>query len=238
MTTTHVIRKFTWENDRSFYTGMAVAMAAIAFAGFAPTYFLKFYFGAPPLNLLVHAHGLAFTSWLLLFFTQTVLVARGRSDIHRKLGVAGAVLACIMILLGIAATVGSIRSNRTPPGIDPRSFLALPFFDIALFAILVGAGIALRKNPEQHKRLMLLSTIAILDAAIARLPGLFAAGPPLFFAIQDVFVLAAIGYDILSRRRINSAYVWGGLLILVSQPLRLFVSQTPLWLAFGDWLKG
>jgi hypothetical protein len=37
---------------------------------------------------------------------------------------------------------------------------------------------------------------------------------------------------------VHPVYVWGGLVILVSQPLRLIVSQTPLWLAFGDWLKG
>jgi len=40
MTTTHLITKFSWENDRRFYSGMAVAMTAIVFAGFAPTYFL------------------------------------------------------------------------------------------------------------------------------------------------------------------------------------------------------
>jgi hypothetical protein len=53
-----------------------------------------------------------------------------------------------------------------------------------------------------------------------------------------VFLLAALVYDLVSRRRIHSAYVWGGLFLVVSQPLRLVISQTPLWLAFGDWLKG
>jgi hypothetical protein len=37
---------------------------------------------------------------------------------------------------------------------------------------------------------------------------------------------------------VHPVYVWGGLVILMSQPLRLIVSQTPIWLAFGDWLKG
>ena len=85
---------------------------------------------------------------------------------------------------------------------------------------------------------MLLATIAMLDAAIARLPGLFALGPLAFFAVQDLFVIAGPVYDFASRRRVNAAYWWGGLLILVSQPVRLFISQTPMWLAFGDWLKG
>ena len=231
-------RSVTPNSDRIFYTGMAAAIAATVFAGFAPTYFLKGYFGSPPLSLLVHAHGLAFTAWLLLFFTQTVLVASRRVDLHRKLGVVGAVLAAILVILGVATTIGSIRANHTPPGIDPRSFLALPFFDMLTFAILVGVGITFRKRPETHKRLMLLATIAMLDAAIGRLPGVFALGPLAFFAIQDLFVVAGPIYDFASRRRVNAAYLWGGLLILLSQPVRLLVSQTPMWLAFGDWLKG
>jgi hypothetical protein len=231
-------RPLALNSDRIFYTAMAVAIAATVFAGFAPTYYLKGYFGSPPLTLLVHAHGLAFTSWLVLFFTQTVLIAGRRVDLHRKLGIAGAVLAGILVILGVATAIGSIRVNHTPPGLDPRSFLALPFFDILVFAILVGVGITFRKSPETHKRLMLLATIAMLDAAIARLPGLFALGPLAFFAVQDLFVIAGPVYDLASRRRVNAAYWWGGLLILLSQPVRLFVSQTPLWLAFGDWLKG
>ncbi len=224
--------------DRIFYTGMAAAMALTVFAGFSQSYFLKGYFGTPALDPLRHLHGLAFTAWLLLFFSQTVLIAGHRTDIHRKLGVVGATLAAVMLPLGVAVAIEAIRTNHTPPGIDPRSFLVLPFFDLALFAIFVVVGISLRKQSQTHKRLMLLATIAMLDAAIARLPGLFTLGPPVFFAIQDLFVVAAVAYDVASRRRVHPAYVWGGLLMLLSQPLRLFVSQTPLWLAFGDWLKG
>jgi hypothetical protein len=225
-------------NDRLFFTGMAVAMAFTVFVGFAPTYFLKTYFNAPPLNTLVHAHGAAFTAWLLLFFSQTALIAARRTDIHRKLGVVGVALAVVLLCLGIATTIGAIRAGRTPPGIDPRSFLVLPFGDMVTFALFVGIGIGYRKQPETHKRLMLLATIAMLDAAIARLPGIFALGPIAFFAIQDLFVLAGAVYDFASRRRVHPVYIWGGLFIVIMQPLRLFISQTPLWLAFGDWLKG
>jgi len=224
--------------DRIFYTGMAAAMTVVVFAGFAPSYYLKAQFGAPALPFLVHAHGLVFTAWLLLFCTQTTLVAGDRVATHRKLGIAGVVLAIIMVPLGVVVSIHALRAGRTPPGIDPRSFLALPFFDVLTFAIFVAAGIWFRNQPQTHKRLMLLATIAILDAAIARLPGVFAFGPLAFFAIQDLFLLVALVYDLVSRRRIHSAYVWGGLFLVISQPLRLVVSQTPLWLAFGDWLKG
>jgi hypothetical protein len=227
-----------WESDRLFYVGMSLAMALTVFAGFAPTFFLKLFSDAPPLSPLLHMHGYAFTSWYALSFTQTVLIANQRPDIHRKLGIAGGALAAVMVALGIAAAVHAIRSNHTPPGLDPRSFLVLPFFGISVFAILVSVGIGFRRRPETHKRLMLLASIAMLDAAIARLPGVFALGPIAAFGIQDLFVITGIAYDFASRRRIHPAYLWGGLFILLAQPLRILLSTTPWWLAFGDWIKG
>ena len=231
-------RPVPWHSDRIFYTGMSIAMAVTVFAGFSPTYYLKGYFDGPSLPLLLHAHGAVFTAWLLLFFSQTVLIANRRTDIHRKLGVLGAALAVVMVPLGVAAAVGSIRANHTPPGLDPRSFLVLPLFDIAIFIILVCVGISYRMRSETHKRLMLLATIAMLDAAVARLPGVLEAGPLAIFGLQDLFLVACLAYDFASRRRIHPAYVWGVLLIAVMQPVRLVISQTPWWLAFGDWLKG
>ncbi|CAJ0876142.1 hypothetical protein AMST5_02758 [freshwater sediment metagenome] len=229
----------TASKDKIFYISMAAAMAVTVFVGFAPTFFLKVFSDSPPLSPLLHVHGAAFASWYLILLTQATLIANGRPDIHRLLGLAGFCLAILMVVLGVAAAIGAIRSNHTPPGLDPRSFLVLPFFGITVFAILVGAGFLARKRPETHKRLMLLASIAMLDAAIARIPGVFAFGGPLAsFGLQDLFVIACIVYDFASRRRIHPAYLVGGLFILAMQPLRLVVSQTPWWLAFGDWLKG
>jgi hypothetical protein len=225
--------------DRVFYASMAVAMAVTVFIGFGPTFFFKLFSESPPLPLLLHLHGASFATWYALFFTQAALISSGRPELHRKVGLAGFALAVIMVVLGIMAAVHAIRTNHTPPGLDPRSFLVLPFFGIGVFATLAGAGFLMRKRPETHKRLMLLASIAMLDAAIARIPGVFAAGGPLAaFGLQDLFVIACIGYDFSSRRRIHPAYLFGGLFILAMQPMRIVVSTTPWWLAFGDWLKG
>ncbi len=227
------------DNDRLFYSGMTIAMAVTVFAGFAPSFFLKVLTpGAPPLSLLVHAHGAVFSAWMLLCVAQTLLVAQRRTDIHRQLGMAGVALAVLMVPLGVAVAVVALRTNHTPPGLDPRSFLVLPFFDLLTFVVLIGAGVYFRQQAELHKRLMLLGTLSIIDAGIARLPGVFEAGPLAIYGLQDVFLLACFAYDWASRRRIHPAYVWGGLFILVLQPGRLMLSVTPAWLAFGDWLKG
>ena len=226
-------------SDRRFYTGMALAMALLVFAGFAPTFYLKPLLGAPPLSPLVLVHGLVFTAWVLMLLAQASLVAKGRTDLHRRLGIAGALLAAILVVVGMKTAITAVALGHVPPGAPPPlSFFIIPFFSIVLFAIFTAAGLCLRGDPETHKRLMLLGTIAMLGAAIARLPFPFASVPPAFFAIADLFIVAGIVHDLRTRGRVHRAYIWGGLFMVLSQPVQLAILGTSTWLAFAGWLTG
>jgi len=226
--------------ERWFYIGMSIALVITVFAGFAPTYYLRPYFNTAPLMPLLHLHGFVFTSWLVLFVTQTTLVAAHRTDIHRRLGVAGGMIAVLMVLLGVTTALVRANQGATPlPGISPLSFLVVPLADMFVFSILVGAGFYFRRRPDVHKRLMLLATISILAAAIARLPfAIMRAGPPAFFGLTDVFVVACVLYDLVTLRRIHRATALAGLFIVASQPLRLMLGGTHAWLSFAAWLVG
>src|SRR3979411_3033529 len=93
----------TTNKDRRLYIWFAVLMPLIVLAGFARTYYLKSFFGSPPLpGLLVQIHGLVMTSWVVLFIAQVTLVARRRTRTHQRLGVLGAVLAALIVFVGIA----------------------------------------------------------------------------------------------------------------------------------------
>jgi len=224
--------------ERWFYVSMSVAAVITVFAGFAPTYYLRPYFNTAPLMPLLHLHGIVFTSWLALFLIQTTLVAAHRTDIHRRLGILGGVIAALMIVIGPTTAVIRASQGATPvPGVSPLSFLVVPLGDMLVFAILVGAGFYFRRRPDVHKRLMLLATVSILAAAIARLPfAIMQAGPPAFFGFTDLFVLACILYDLITLKRVHRATALGALLIIASQPLRLMLAGTHLWLAFAGWL--
>ena len=224
--------------ERLFYIGMAVAFLITVFAGFSRSYFLNTHFGTPPLSLLLHVHGLVFTSWTLLFLAQTTLVAARRTDIHRRLGVLGGVLAVLVLIVGTVTAIIRVKGGSAPvPGVPPLAFLAIPLFDMVVFAILIGAGLYYRHRADVHKRLMTLATIGLMSAPIARLPfALLKAGPPAFFGLTDLFIVVLLVYDLATRRRVHPATVWGGLLIVASQPLRLMISGTPAWMAFADWL--
>ena len=228
----------TRRGARRFYVGMAIAVLITVFLGFSHSYFLKAYYGTPELSLLVHIHGLVFTSWVLLFLAQTSLVATGHTDRHRKLGVAGAVLAALLLIVGTATAILRVKGGRPSPipGVPPLSFLAVPLFDMVAFAMLIGAGLVLRNRPETHKRLMTLATIALTSAPIARLSFVRPGGPPAFFGLTDLFIVAMLVYDFATRGKAHPATIWGGLVIVASQPLRLMISGTPAWLAFAGWL--
>ena len=226
-------------NERLFYTGMAAAFVVTVFAGFARTYFLRPYFNHGPLIPLLHLHGLVFTSWLLLLLTQTALVAAKRTDIHRRLGIAGAVLAVLMVMVGTATAIIRAKVVEVPPGApSPLAFLTVPLGDMLLFASLVGAGFYFRRRPDIHKRLMLVATIAILPAAVARLPFAFIqqVGPLAFFGLSDLFIVPCLIYDLFTRGRFHRATVLGGLALVISHPLRLVIGNTQAWLAFATWL--
>jgi hypothetical protein len=224
--------------ERWFYISMSIAAVFTVFAGFAPTYYLRPYFNTTPLIPLLHLHGLVFTSWLTLFLIQTTLVAAHRTDIHRRLGILGGVIATLMILIGVSTAVIRASQGATPvAGVSPLSFLVIPLGDMFVFAILVGAGFYYRRRPDVHKRLMLLATISILAAAIARLPfAIMRAGPPAFFGLTDLFVVACILYDLITLRRVHRATAIAALLIIASQPLRLLIGGTHAWIAFATWL--
>jgi hypothetical protein len=225
-----------------FYGGMAVVMALTVFVGFAPTYYLRAYFGrvtvtgATSLSPLAHLHGALFTSWVLLFIVQTALVANHRVAVHRRLGIAGAVLATAMIIVGVITAVKVAARGAGPPGADPLAFLAIPVGDMVMFSTFVAAALWLRRKKEAHKRLMLLAYISIIAAAAARLPGVLPLGPLGFYGLAFVFLLVAIIYDLVSRRRVHPAYIWGGALLVASVPLRLMASGTGTWRAMAEFL--
>ena len=120
-----------------------------------------------------------------------------------------------------------------------RAFHIVSMSMMVLFASFVAAALACVSRPEAHKRLMTLSMITLLPAPIARLQfPMLPPGPPTFFGLADLFIIALLVYDLSARRSLHPATIWGGLLVVASQPLRLMISGTPAWLAFASWLTG
>ena len=128
--------------DRAFYTGMSLAAVATVFAGFSRTYFLRSQFQPTPLPLYLRVHGLVFTTWIAVFVAQTTLVAVRRTEIHRRLGWAGASLAAGMVVAAVTAAILSGRRDVAAGQEDVAlTFLTTPLLSMLVFVILIAAAV-------------------------------------------------------------------------------------------------
>ena len=214
--------------ENLFFSGMALAILASVFVGFARTYYLAGIFRAPLPNLLIHIHGAAFSLWIVLFVTQTSLVAAGRTDVHRRLGLVGFGLAAVMVVLGVLAATDELGRRWDEP--DRLTFYLIPLTDMLLFSILVYSAFRQRRNPAAHKRLILIATIGLLGAAVARWP-VHAAWWD-FAAVQMACyapLLALALYDFRTTGRVHRATIWASVLLVVVQQARLPVSRSEVW---------
>ena len=191
------------------------------------------------LDAMLHLHGAIFTAWVLLGIVQPALIAGGNYRLHRRVGVGGAVAAAAMVAVGNLVAVASMNWPAIAPG-DPFAFYAIPFFAINTFAVLVALGIANRRRPETHKRLMLLAATQIVEAAVARvpLPIITDYFPVSHLVASNLIIVAGVAYDLASRGRVHPVWLWGGAIVLASQAARLAVAETAPWLAFARFMAG
>ena len=220
-----------WSTHRAFFTGLSLLMVLAVFVGFSRSYYLKGLYGAPELPALFHVHGLLFTTWMLFLVMQTALVATRRTPLHRRLGVAGGVLATAMTVAAMAMTMDLARRSASAPTDAGLAFTIVPFATVIVFPVLVGIALLYRRQPEVHKRLMLIATLELVTAGVARMPG--AGSMPLFFVLTDLGLVAILLYDVIARGRPHAATVWGGAFLIVSQYIRVTAGATAGWIAFA-----
>ena len=228
--------------ERRFFIGMALAIVASVFLGFARSFYLRPLFPdtPAPTESIFLVHGVVFSCWIVLLLAQVTFIARKRVDLHRQAGALGVVLALAVVVLGITAAIVAARRPGGFIGIPlpPLQFLAVPLASMVMFSIFVTSGIARRRDPQAHKRYMLLASIQMVTPAIARWPVASAYGPPAFFALTDVFVIALAIWDFRSRGRLHPVTLWGGLATILAQPAQLALLSTEPWLDIARWITG
>jgi FtsH-binding integral membrane protein len=224
--------------DHFFFSAMALAMFTTVFVGFARTYYLAGVFRAPLPSLTIHLHGAAFSCWILLLVTQTSLVAAGRTDIHRRLGIAGFLLASLMVVLGVLAATDSLARAAGPTGRDAKFFYSVPLTDMLIFATLILFAFRARRNPQAHKRLLMVATIGLSIAAIARWPIAFLSRNAVMAALLSyIFLIFLVAYDLWTSRKIHRATLWAGGFLIFVQQIRIPIGKTAAWHAVASWVQ-
>jgi hypothetical protein len=216
---------------RRFHLGLAIAVLATVFSGFGISVHSRLASGPLPIRAAVH--GTLFLSWVVLFAVQISLVAARRIRVHRALGTGAGVLALIMVLSAPPLAIQAAREGVLPG--NSLEFLLVMFVDLLLFGVFVSAAIIYRRRPELHKRLMVLGMISMLPPAISRWPIAIRHGA-IIPAVLLLFLLATPAFDYLARRRQHPVTVWGGLVVVLSLPIRFAIAHTLAWHAVASWL--
>jgi hypothetical protein len=216
-----------------FYLLVAAASTLLVFAGFARSYYLRSVFGFPVLPGFLRVHGLVMTLWFVLFLVQVGLISLHQTRLHRQLGVLGVGLAVLMVAVTGTVVIRAARRGFTafPETVKWPGFLLLGLGIVLTFAVLFCAAILLRERSAIHKRLMVLATLSIWIPAISRLPLQFIEAGSLWttIALGDACVLACVVVDSVRNRKLDPVFLWGGLLILCSHPLLIWIGNTPAW---------
>lgn len=220
-----------------FYLLLSAALVAFVIVGFGPSYYLRI-LALPPLTTLVHVHAIVFTVWMALFLIQAGLVAVHRADLHRKLGIASAFVAALVVAVSVLTVIQTAISNHVSPSrLAPPQFSIIGFTSIGMFAVFVTLGIVYRRRPALHRRFMILAFIASISPASGRIVRMLDLQPyrdvliPLCAAL---FIGACIAHDWRKHRAVHPTYVIGGLVIVASWPLRQMIGHSEWYFPIGE----
>ena len=201
-----------------FFIWIAVAMLIAIALGFGKSFYLRPAFTDKPLPAYLITHGVVMTAWYLLFLAQACLVNTGRSDLHRKFGIAGVALAIGVAVTGVIAHLNFIPRNLALGFIASEQDLSFAIgFALAgissfvPFVALIALAVWLRRKAAVHKRLMFWAMVWTIGPAFTNTRPLGSVldsltAPYLPFFPSDIFWLVALmAYDWKTLRRIHPA---------------------------------
>ena len=225
--------------DKYFYLAMSVLIPVIVYSGFSRTINENLIHPAIPRPRILWVHAATFSSWVLFFFFQSVLVRTRHVKWHRFFGWFGAALGTVMVPLGIATAIVMGRFDTYQlhqPGAEP--FFIIPVFDMAAFGTLLGLAIGWRKKPELHRRVLFVATCLLLDAAFARFDFLF--DHNLFLFCPDLLIGLGVVRDLLVNRRIHRVYLIALPTLVVLQALVVLIwrSEAAWWVRIAHTVMG
>jgi hypothetical protein len=222
--------------ERIFFGSMAILLCVVVFIGFSPTYFRAGMLQAPLPSPILHYHGAVFTLWMVLYLIQSALISARRISWHRSLGTIAFCLPPIMIVLGLIAAIDALHRRVSIGPLDPAVSLSIPLLGIFCFAIVIYASWRARRRPDAHKRLILLATIGLTEAALGRFP--WGRIPPAAGAVTGlgILVLLVIGYDLISLHRIHRSTLWAAPLTFAVGAFAVPIGMTSAWHSFAAFL--
>lgn len=159
--------------ERYFYPFISLLIAVVVVYGFSHTIDRNLLHPRNQPPWILYLHSFVFSAWVLLFIVQSALIRSRNLRLHRTLGWIGAALGVSIPILGYTTSTTMARlslQQRIPfPFV---SFLIVGMMDLGCFAVPFALAIYWRQRPDFHRRLMLIATCALTEAAFGRFPSL------------------------------------------------------------------
>jgi hypothetical protein len=213
-----------------FYFFMSLLIAATVVYGFSHTIDHNLIHPSPVPPFVLYVHAIVFPGWVVFFIVQSALVRSHNVSAHRRLGWFGVGLAVAVVLVGAWTAISIVRfSIEQKDPFNSTAFTIVQLMDLACFAVPFALAISWRKRPEFHRRLMLIASCALLDAAFGRFPEL-----PLVYSPAGVDALICLGVirDLIVERRVHKVYLYALPIMIVCQiaATETFVHASPWWM--------
>lgn len=224
--------------DQAFFLRMAIGVCLFIVFGFAQWTARGFVnVGAVP--IWVHLHGAVMIAWLALFVAQNALANSGNLALHRRLGWAGLVLALLIAPLAILTGQMAVTLGRVPPIFEDSYFLALTHIEGVVFSATVVAAIAMRRQTEWHRRLILAALVVIMEPALGRIlpvPLLGAWSEWTIMALQLATLGIAMRHDRKFAGRVHPALWCGAAIVAATHVAIVLAAQAPAVAAYAQGL--
>jgi hypothetical protein len=235
--------------ERMFYLGAASLMLIVVAMGFQQFYVHGRASDGGPVTQqiapLVFLHGILMSSWIIALVLQSGLIVGGNRKLHMSLGIGGAVLASLLVIVGLSTAIASVHYNpESYKNIwGARRFLSLMLTNILGFGVLAGIGLKCRRRPEVHRPMMLLATLFVAGpAGFFRIP--FVSGP-IMGAIHTILapwvpmmvlgaLLALIKW--LMTQSWDRYFAAGFIGIVLACVLQFFVANSAWWYQVAGWV--
>ena len=168
---------------------------------------------------------------------QTTLIAMRRRAVHRRLGVAGAVIAAVIVLLNPLVVVWSVAHQASGTPIELTALITVgDMLIMAIFAVLAALAIHWRRYPETHSRMLMLASIAVAGPALGRFSLNIAATPlPGVIALMLLPLLIVV-HDRVLMKRVHPVSAWGTAAIIGSLVLNIAIANSAAGPAIVRWL--
>jgi hypothetical protein len=217
--------------DRWIYVITAAGYAVVTLVGFIPDSVTKIGMvqtgQRPPFAPILHVHAVLMAAFLLLLLLQTILAATGRTRLHRRLGLAGMVLAPAILVSGVLlvpttyhwmwasaqAAAPQVRAGLEQGLLGLENVMLAQIRFGILFPLAMVIGLRARAaDPGLHKRMMILAIAPSLSASFDRIAWL-PTTLPASLAGSELYILSSITpmlvWDLIRNRSVHRAYwIW------------------------------